>query len=251
MAQILEIDPDAVVGKLLRVWAWFDEQTENGNASSVTKALLDRKVGVTGFVTAMLQVGWLVETEHGLSVPNFDRHNGHTAKKRVLTAKRVAESRANSGDVTLMKQECNAASVTSALAREEKRREEKNINTIPPKSPKGKSGKFDPFSFPLPENLNTPEVRAVWREFVQHRIDKRSRPTEAACRQVVKKYSDTTPARFCEILEHCILNNWTGVFEPSGSTQASSKNSDADPFEKFKQELLAEETHRNERNRAS
>ena len=59
IANELGIDPDAVVGKLLRVWAWFDEQTENGNAPSVTSALLDRRVGVTGFVKSVIQTGWL------------------------------------------------------------------------------------------------------------------------------------------------------------------------------------------------
>jgi hypothetical protein len=32
MAAELGIDPDAVVGKLLRVWKWFDQQTTDGNA---------------------------------------------------------------------------------------------------------------------------------------------------------------------------------------------------------------------------
>ena len=54
IAGSLQIDPDAVVGKLLRVWAWFDDQTENGNAPTVTKALLDRRVSVTGFCDAMI-----------------------------------------------------------------------------------------------------------------------------------------------------------------------------------------------------
>lgn len=58
IADTLSIDPDAVVGKLLRVWIWFDQQTENGNAPSVTKKLLDRSVGVLGFATrAYLQDG--------------------------------------------------------------------------------------------------------------------------------------------------------------------------------------------------
>ncbi len=133
MAQILQIDPDAVVGKLLRVWAWFDEQTQDGNAPSVTKALLDRYVGVTGFVTAMLQVGWLSEDDGGISIPNFNRHNGDTAKKRALTAKRVAESRGKTANVTQVYSNCNAPSVTSALPREEKIREredkKKEFNT--------------------------------------------------------------------------------------------------------------------------
>lgn len=125
MAGILGIDPDAVVGKLLKVWAWFDEQTENGNAPSVTKVLLDRHVSNDGFVTAMLQVGWMTEDENGISIPNFTRHNGDTAKKRVLTAKRVAEQREKKATVTPEKQKSNARSVTSALPKEEKRREEK------------------------------------------------------------------------------------------------------------------------------
>jgi len=54
IAAALSIDPDAVVGKLLRVWGWFDQQTENGNAPSVSKMLLDRLVGVSGFCNAVI-----------------------------------------------------------------------------------------------------------------------------------------------------------------------------------------------------
>ncbi len=135
MAQALGIDADAVVGKLLRVWAWFDQQTPDGNAASVTsalpsryqgvtsgvtKALLDRRVSVTGFCDAMISVGWMIELEGVVSLPNFDRHNGKTAKTRGLTAKRVASHKAksNANSVT--------SSVTLALPREEKRREEIN-----------------------------------------------------------------------------------------------------------------------------
>ena len=118
IASKLDIDPDAVVGKLLRVWTWFDEQTNAGtNAPSVSKALLDRRVSVSGFVSAMIEVGWMIEEDGALSLPNFDRHNGETAKKRALTAKRVAKhGKTNASSVS--------ASVSSALAREEKRRED-------------------------------------------------------------------------------------------------------------------------------
>jgi len=125
IAARLGIDPDAVVGKLMRVWSWFDTHTVDGNAAGVTPELLDRIAGATGFVTAMQESGWVVVSENGVSLPNFDRHNGETAKKRALTAKRVAHHRAK----------CNAAavtaSVTPALAREEKRREEINTPIVP------------------------------------------------------------------------------------------------------------------------
>lgn len=118
IASALDIDPDAVIGKLFRVWSWFDLQTENGNAPSVTKKLLDRKVGVTGFCDAMIQAGWMTESDDQISLPNFDRHNGKTAKNRALTAKRVAEHKRKSNE------EGNADSVKGSLPREEKRREE-------------------------------------------------------------------------------------------------------------------------------
>ena len=119
MAENLGIDPDAVIGKLLRVWAWFDEQSEDGNALSVSKLLLDRRVGVSGFCDSMIVCGWMTEEGREVHLPNFDRHNGKTAKNRSLTAKRVANHKAKSNDKT------NDAGVSSALPREEKRREEK------------------------------------------------------------------------------------------------------------------------------
>jgi hypothetical protein len=116
IADLAGIDPDAVVGKLMRVWAWFDQQTEKGNAPSVSKKLLDRSVAVTGFCDHMKSVGWMDESDGYISLPHFDRHNGKTAKNRALTAKRVASHKTKG----------NAASVTDALPREEKRREDQN-----------------------------------------------------------------------------------------------------------------------------
>ena len=89
IADQLGIDPDAALGKLIRVWIWADSQTYDGNASSVTQSLLDRVAGVTGFASAMISAGWLSEIEDGFVFVNFDRHNGQTAKTRALTSKRV------------------------------------------------------------------------------------------------------------------------------------------------------------------
>jgi len=86
IAASLSIDPDAVVGKLLRVWGWFDQQTEDGNAPSVSKMLLDRLVGVTGFCKSVIDAGWMIDDGVIISLPHFDRHNGKTAKNRATTA---------------------------------------------------------------------------------------------------------------------------------------------------------------------
>lgn len=144
IAERLDMDPDAVVGKLLRVWAWFDDHTENGNAPSVTKKLLDREVGVAGFCDCVVASGWMIEDEDGIWLPNFDRHNGETSKKRALTAKRAAKHRQKSNA------ESNAGSVTSALPREEQRREEK-------KKKKPNGGK--------PPSEYSPEFEQAWSEY--------------------------------------------------------------------------------------
>jgi hypothetical protein len=120
MAESLRIDADAVVGKLLRIWTWFDNHSANGNAPVTVRALLDRHAGMTGFVAAMLTVGWLTESNGRLIVGKFERHNGKTAKVRALGRVRTQSSRAK----------CNADSVTDALP--EKRREEKSIKNNPP-----------------------------------------------------------------------------------------------------------------------
>ncbi|MGY2158594.1 DnaT-like ssDNA-binding domain-containing protein [Pseudomonas tolaasii] len=128
IADLADIDPDAVVGKLMRVWGWFDQQTEKGNAPSVSKKLLDRLVGVTGFCEHMKSVDWMIESEGVISLPHFDRHNGKTAKNRLLTAKRVANHKAANG-------KSNAASVSGALPKEDV---EKN------KEPLSARGSVDP-----------------------------------------------------------------------------------------------------------
>jgi hypothetical protein len=71
MADLLGTSSDDVVGKLLRVWGWFDQQSRDGNAGSVTgnvlKRFIDRLVGSQGFASCMEKVGWLMR----LGAPEF------------------------------------------------------------------------------------------------------------------------------------------------------------------------------------
>lgn len=133
IAARISLPSDTVVGKLFRVWAWFDTHTLDGNARGVTPAQLDDVAGVTGFIAAMAAVGWMLVDNDGVSLPNFERHNGETAKQRALTGKRVAKSRGKGNAKS------NGDTVTPPLAREEKRREEsppcKEVHTGPGTEP--------------------------------------------------------------------------------------------------------------------
>ena len=93
MAEFLDIDPDAVMGKMIRVWSWLDSNSENGHTSNVTSVLIRRITCHEKFTDAMMHVGWLVKEESGYQIPNYDRHLGKSSKKRALDAERQRKSR--------------------------------------------------------------------------------------------------------------------------------------------------------------
>lgn len=197
MAGALSLDPDAVVGKLLRIWGWFDKHTENGDAHGVTFSLLDRITNVPGFAEVMMLAGWLTQKGHVLSVPNFDRHNGKTAKNRALTAKRMGKLRdADSDD----------GSVTKSSP--EKRREEKNKN---------KDQKQGAAPLALPDWLDS----EVWGAFLKHRG---SKFTTNAQQIAIKRLSEYRAAGHdpSRIIETSIANGWKGLFEPKGNGHGST-----------------------------
>jgi hypothetical protein len=94
MAEILGIDQDAVLGKLCRIWIWADQQTIGGSPLRVSEVFLDRVSNSVGFSKAMISVGWLKPFRGLFGFPNFEYHNGETAKKRAESAKRMERSRA-------------------------------------------------------------------------------------------------------------------------------------------------------------
>jgi len=108
IADQLSLDPDAVLGKLLRVWIWADTQTYDGTMS-VPYSQIDRMTNAQGFAEALESVGWL--SDDGFT--NFDRHNGATAKSRSMTAKRVSKHRAS--------KEAGNADVTQSVTQEKRR----------------------------------------------------------------------------------------------------------------------------------
>jgi hypothetical protein len=82
IAGMLNMDPDAVIGKLMRVWRWFNENTVDGKAIGVTFSLIDRITMTAGFGEAMQFAGWLVQESKLLVMPAFDRHTSKSAKRR-------------------------------------------------------------------------------------------------------------------------------------------------------------------------
>lgn len=101
IASQLRMDSDAVMGKLVRLWAWAELNVSGNNDTSVTLEFLDKVVGKKGFSAALIKAGWLKEMEERLEFPNFSRHNGREAKGRAQTALRVSRHRAQKAKVVV------------------------------------------------------------------------------------------------------------------------------------------------------
>ena len=87
--------PDAhVIGLLFCVWSMADTQADaDGRIENCSLRLIDRKVGHDGFAEAMAKVSWLVVDGDDIVFPNYQHHNGSTAKSRAQIQKRVEKHR--------------------------------------------------------------------------------------------------------------------------------------------------------------
>lgn len=123
IARNLKMDPYAVVGRVHAFWSWADEHTESGTLPAcTTREDIDDIVNHSGFAQQLQVVGWLVEADGVLRLPKFDRHNGESAKRRVMDAERKRKQRESAicpQNVTVEMGQCPKKSVT----REEKRRD--------------------------------------------------------------------------------------------------------------------------------
>jgi DNA replication protein DnaT len=98
LATALNITTEEAFGRCFKVWRWADSHTVDGNARVTQMCALDSIAGLDGFSQALLDVGWLQARSGSLVIPHFDRHMGQSGKRRALTASRVAEHRAKTGN---------------------------------------------------------------------------------------------------------------------------------------------------------
>lgn len=204
IAGMLGLDSDMVVGKLFRVWQWFDKHTTDGNAFGVTYALLDRITSVSGFGEAMMFVGWLEQNDKILTMPKFDRHTSKSAKKRALTGSRVKNFRSDTPE------NCNASSVTKALP--EKRREDINKDTsacdadVPARKKVARveySEIFEQFWKNYPRNEGKAPAYAVWQKL---KLDDMLVEIVAGLQWAIKHNGWDRDAKFCPHAERWLKN---------------------------------------------
>lgn len=120
MASATNADRLRTVGALHAVWCLFDAHSEDGMLHGYTPQILDEMIGWPGFTKAMGLVDWIVIGENSLTLPEFDSHNGQSAKRRAQESDRKRQVRLSA--------KTSAIDADKNGTREEKRREE-NIYT--------------------------------------------------------------------------------------------------------------------------
>lgn len=116
----------AVIGALYWLWATADQHTEDGILPGLSLRQIDRKTGVQGFGSALVEVGWLADHPEGVRIARFEEHNGTSAKRRCTDAQRKANSRNVSASDADNERTRGGQVAPDLGAREEKRREEES-----------------------------------------------------------------------------------------------------------------------------
>lgn len=120
----LKQDRFCVVGRLHKIWSWANEHLTDGLDVPIDSDFLDALVESPGFSDQLRRVGWLSGRDGNLCFPNFQRHNGASAKVRAQDASRKKAARKTS-------EKCPDGNRTESGP--EKRREEKNKKAASPK----------------------------------------------------------------------------------------------------------------------
>jgi hypothetical protein len=74
--------PATIIGGLYCLWSIADTFSSDGLLPDYDCETFNIQSGIDGFAEELIRIGWLEQTEYGLSVLEFEKHNGESTKKR-------------------------------------------------------------------------------------------------------------------------------------------------------------------------
>jgi uncharacterized phage protein (TIGR02220 family) len=118
-----DADKLRTIGGLVSAILLFDEQTDSGFLDGYTLKAFDGIIGMEGLGAALCdeKVGWMQQNEDGLTLLEWGKHNGTSAKRRLNDAERKRVSRAEEACPQNVRKKTDTARTDSGP---EKRREE-------------------------------------------------------------------------------------------------------------------------------
>lgn len=124
MSSYLKMDEYEIIGRLHKLWSWADKHSASGFVPHITQKWIDKYLEKPGFSSQMIVVGWIYFDNNGVTFPNFDRHNGKSAKSRAENTERARLSRKERDENALSSAQMSQKKCDKNVTREEKRREE-------------------------------------------------------------------------------------------------------------------------------
>jgi hypothetical protein len=130
-ARALKVSPNEVLGALFRLWCMGDDH--GGQMSACDADMIDAEVRIDGFCAA-LPPDWMDLSNGGVVLPDYEVHNGSTAKRRAQDARAKAVRRADPVRKMSAAKRTNVRNVSASNA--DQRREEKRLTTSPTEASK-------------------------------------------------------------------------------------------------------------------
>jgi len=204
MAKRLGVTSVTALGCTISVWGALDQFGRDGRLEKMGADALDAMVDTPGFASAMEAVGWLVVHSNGdLECPDYEAHNGPTAKARAATQKRVQKHRSTpSGNGNGAALHVKRSSVTQ--------KENKICTPLPPKG-----GGIDGIisELKLPKALDSDRFRTRFREWVEIRLGmKRSKKPVPMFQTQLRDLAPLGEARAIACMDASIAGGWQGLF---------------------------------------
>ena len=208
VSRLLDCSEFKVVGLLHWLWSWADTHTEDGHAVGIDCVWINRQTGTENFCEALVQVGWLSMTEDGITIPNFDAHNGTSAKARANTAKRAANFKARKAQTPID----NAP--------------KKPIRTKKVRKTVGKTDAIVKLLETEYRDLLNEDKAEATKAWIAQLAETLKKPyTEMGARKLLNLMDDMTPDQLTEAVDKSLQNNYQGLFKPNNYGQGSTKRS--------------------------
>ena len=194
-----------VIGALVTLWSLADDYAEDsGLLPGYTTDDINREVGIENFCESMPEDWMLVKSDGSILLPNYQQHNGLTAKKRAGANQRQASRRRHAREANVSRTQRD-----KSVTREEKRGEEKKEENPLPLLPFASS-----------------EFATAWSEWIAHRAEikkpLKARAIEAQF-EVFRKWGE---GKSIESIRASIRNQWQGLFEPKEDHEKHRGGSD-------------------------
>jgi hypothetical protein len=195
LATGLNSDRFRVIGGLHAVWCIFDAHSSDGILDGYSPATLDDLIGWPGFSAQMIAVKWLLDDGSSLGIPDFDEHNGKSAKARAQDTKRKKITKSNG--------ENSGSQPDENRTREEKRREDSKPIKTKAKAPAVPT--FDP----RPDLAAHQVDEQTINDWLALRAKKRAPVTPTVLLQLQRE-AEVAGMTLDATLALCCVRGWTG-----------------------------------------